>query len=161
MPGEPSVPGYWAAEEVWPSKRIVEQVHYLNGAGVLGTSAVPGEPAMLNPIETVGVDSGKWCPSGAGGVADLDTELPFDQRVDDARSLTFDSPPLQESFEILGACVLTLELAVDRPVAFIASHSARAMTASASSASRAGANWRMACERRVSFTTGMAEASRS
>lgn len=120
MPGKADVPGYWAAEDAWPSTRIEERTYFLNGGSALGASSAAAEPVRLNPIQTVGVDGGKWCPSGAGGVEDLDTELPFDQRVDDARSMTFDSPPLSEAFEMLGAPTLTLELAVDKPVAFLA-----------------------------------------
>jgi putative CocE/NonD family hydrolase len=120
MPRKPDVPGYWAAEDAWPSPRIEERTYFLNGAAGLGASSTEAEPVRLNPIQTVGVNGGKWCPSGAGGVEDLDTELPFDQRVDDARSLTFDSPPLDEAFEMLGAPTLTIELAVDKPIAFLA-----------------------------------------
>ncbi len=120
QPGQPQVPGYWAAEDSWPSPRLEERRYFLNERGALGTSPGAGEPVRLDPVQTVGVQGGKWCPSGAGGIEDLDTELPFDQRIDDARSLTFDSPPLEEAFEMLGAATLSLELSVDRPVAFIA-----------------------------------------
>ena len=119
-PGTPEVPGYWAAEDSWPSPRIEERRYFLNERGVLGASSAAGEPVRLDPVQTVGVQGGKWCPSGAGGIEDLDTELPFDQRIDDARSLTFDSLPLGEAFEMLGAPTLSLELAVDKPIAFIA-----------------------------------------
>ncbi len=47
-------------------------------------------------------------------------ELPADQRPDDGRSVTFDTQPLAERLEILGAPVVTLDLASDRPVAMIA-----------------------------------------
>jgi predicted acyl esterase len=50
----------------------------------------------------------------------MDTELPEDQRIDDARSLTFDSAPLDRTLEILGAPVAELDVSVDRPVAFLA-----------------------------------------
>jgi putative CocE/NonD family hydrolase len=120
MPGKPDVPGYWAAESSWPSPRIEERRYFLNERSVLAAQSAPGRPAILDPVQTVGVDAGKWCPSGAGGVEDLDLELPFDQRIDDARSLTFDSAPLEQAFEMLGAATLSLELAVDKPVAFIA-----------------------------------------
>jgi len=50
----------------------------------------------------------------------MDTELAGDQRIDDARSLTFDSAPLTGDIEILGAPAVTLDLAVDQPVAFLA-----------------------------------------
>ena len=119
-PGKAEVPGYWAAEDAWPSTRIEERVYFLNGGSALGASCRRRGTVRLDPIQTVGVDGGKWCPSGAGGGEDLDLELPFDQRIDDARSLTFDSPPLEEAFEMLGAPTLTLELAVDKPVAFLA-----------------------------------------
>jgi len=71
-------------------------------------------------VQTVGSAGGNWCPSGGGAVKDLDIELPFDQRVDDARSLVFDSAPLSKTIEILCAPVLTLDVAVDKPVAFLA-----------------------------------------
>jgi hypothetical protein len=45
--------------------------------------------------------------------------LPSDQREDDARSLLFDSEPLPERTEILGAPIVELELSVDRAVAFV------------------------------------------
>ncbi len=119
-PGKPDVPGYWAAEDSWPSPRTGAHSYYLNDRSELGASSAPAQPVRLDPVQTVGVDAGKWCPSGAGGVEDLDTELPFDQRIDDARSLTFDSLPLEEAFEMLGAPTLSLELAVDQPIAFVA-----------------------------------------
>ena len=119
-PGEPSVPGYWAAEEVWPSRRLTERTYFLNSDAGLQDSAPGAGELHLDPVQTVGSASGAWCPSGAGAADDLDTELPSDQRLDDARSLAFDSEPLDRSFEILGACTLTLEVAVDKPVAFLA-----------------------------------------
>jgi putative CocE/NonD family hydrolase len=119
-PGLKSVPGYWAAEESWPAKRITGKTYFLNHESRLDTSAADETALVLDPVQTVGVVSGKWCPSGAGGVESLDTELPFDQRLDDSRSIVFDSLPLQEPFEILGTCSLSLDLAVDKPVAFVA-----------------------------------------
>jgi len=119
-PGEPSVPGYWAAEETWPSKRMTERTFFLDGRSQLGANQSPEERLLLDPVQTVGSASGAWCPSGAGGVEDLNTELPSDQRIDDARSLVFDSPPLDAPIEILGACTVILDVAVDKPVAFLA-----------------------------------------
>jgi putative CocE/NonD family hydrolase len=119
-PGEPTVPGYWAAEDVWPSQRLTERIYFLNADAHLQDTAPAGGELHLDPVQTVGSASGAWCPSGAGAADDLDTELPSDQRMDDARSLAFDSEPLDRPFEILGACALTLEVAVDKPVAFLA-----------------------------------------
>jgi hypothetical protein len=120
MPGTPSVPGYWAAEEAWPSKRLTERLWYLTAQGGLQESAAGAGELFLDPVQTVGSASGAWCPSGAGAAADLITELPSEQRVDDARSLVFDTAPLEGDVEILGACALTLEVAVNKPVAFLA-----------------------------------------
>ena len=119
-PGQPSVPGSWAAEENWPSTRMTERMFFLNGQSQLGTSPMAEEAVLLDPVQTVGSASGAWCPSGAGAADDLDTELPSDQRLDDARSLVFDSAPLREPLEIMGACTVTLDVAVDKPVAFLA-----------------------------------------
>ena len=41
--------------------------------------------------------------------------MPLDQRPDDGRSLTFDTEPLAERLEILGAPVVELDLAADEP----------------------------------------------
>jgi len=43
-----------------------------------------------------------------------------DQRPDDGRSLTFDGEPLNDRLEILGAPVLTLDIAADKPNAIVA-----------------------------------------
>src|SRR5581483_6022772 len=40
-----------------------------------------------------------------------------DQQEDDARSLIFDTPPLDAPIEMLGAPIVTLDLASDRPIA--------------------------------------------
>jgi putative CocE/NonD family hydrolase len=119
-PDERDVPGRWVAEERWPSRRITERRLFLNSSHRLDSSPSKEERIELAPLQTVGGTSGNWCPSGAGTSKDLRIDLPLDQRVDDARSLVFDSAPLTEPFEILGAPLLTLSLAVDKPVAFVA-----------------------------------------
>jgi uncharacterized protein len=120
QPDEPSVPGRWVAEEHWPSPRLTERKYFLNSSRRLDASASKEERLELAPLQTVGGASGQWCPSGAGTSKDLKIDLPLDQRLDDARSLVFDSAPLVEPLEILGAPVVTLTLAVDKPVAFVA-----------------------------------------
>ena len=54
------------------------------------------------------------------GAFGADGEMPIDQRPDDGRSLTFDTAPLEDRFEVLGAPAVTLEIACDRPAAMIA-----------------------------------------
>ena len=54
---------------------------------------------------------GEWVPFGRG------RDQADDQQEDDARSLTFETPPLDAPIEILGAPVVTLDVASDRPIA--------------------------------------------
>ena len=109
-------PGRWVAEAAWPSPRSVALDFHLNADG-LGESA-GGERALVNASpQTCGLAGGEWCPYGTGGSG---PEFPGDQRFDDGASICFDSPPLDHTVEILGAPVAELELAVDRPCAFVA-----------------------------------------
>ena len=63
---------------------------------------------------TVGAMAGQWCPHG------LDPDLPGDQRAEAGGSLVFDSPPLEESIDLLGAAQLSVTISSDKPVANIA-----------------------------------------
>jgi putative CocE/NonD family hydrolase len=105
-------PGRWVAEAGWPSANIVLRRLYLNPGRLMPTAE--GETALTHcSVQYNGRASGVWCPYATG--ADLDS----DQQADDGHSLIFDTLPLSAGFEILGAPVVELELAVDRPLAFI------------------------------------------
>jgi hypothetical protein len=65
---------------------------------------------VCSPV-TVGKHAGEWCPFGRGH------DQAGDQREDDERSLVFETAALDEAIEILGAPVLTLDLACDKPIA--------------------------------------------
>jgi putative CocE/NonD family hydrolase len=105
-------PGRWVAEAGWPSPRIRPLTLRL-GPGRLAAEPQPAARLLLRSPQTTGLGGGDWCPYGLGG------ELPVDQRPDDGRSLVFDGAVLAEPLEILGAPVLTLELASDRPNALL------------------------------------------
>jgi putative CocE/NonD family hydrolase len=111
--GMTETPGRWVAEDSWPSSRISPQRYFLVDDGLVRSKG-PELARELTPSMTVGVAGGHWC------AFDMPTELPKHQRIDDARSLCFDSEPLSARLEILGSPVVHLELAVDRPVAMIA-----------------------------------------
>jgi hypothetical protein len=66
--------------------------------------------AVCSP-QTVGKCAGNWVPFGRGH------DQADDQREDDMRSLVFETPPLEAPVEILGAPIVTLDLASDRPMA--------------------------------------------
>jgi putative CocE/NonD family hydrolase len=106
-------PGRWVAESQWPSPRITLQRHWLDPGRLTSAPTVKTQLDFRSP-QTTGLGAGEWCGFGAPG------EAPQDQRGDDGCSLTFDSEPLRERIEILGAPVATLELATDQPVALIA-----------------------------------------
>lgn len=106
------LPGRWVGERSWPPAEIVSTRLVLSNDGLqaVGSHMTAKE---LCSSQTVGTHAGEWCPFGYGGdVAD-------DQTEDDCRSLTFDTPPLDEPFDILGAPVVALELSADKPVAAI------------------------------------------
>jgi len=116
--------GRWVAETAWPSPRVeprwlVLQPSRLDpapqGPGVGARPAETAEVALtLCSPQTVGLYAGRWCPHGLG------PDLPVDQRFEDGGSLVFDTAPLDDRLEILGAPVLELALAADRPVALVA-----------------------------------------
>lgn len=106
-------PGRWVAEAAWPSPGVRAETLHLNADGGLGRE--PGAEvlrAVRSPLAT-GLAGGEYCAIWLG------PELPLDQRRDDAGSLCFDGPPLAEPLDLLGAPVLELEVAADRPVAFV------------------------------------------
>ena len=106
-------PGRWVTESQSPSPRITHQRHWLDAGRLTSAPTFKTQLDFRSP-QTTGLGAGEWCGFGAPG------EAPLDQRGDDGCSLTFDSAPLRERMEILGAPVATLEVAADQPVALIA-----------------------------------------
>ena len=106
-------PGRWVAESNWPSGRIQAERWHLN-PGRLETTPSQSVALSFSSPQSTGMAGGEWCAFGADG------EMPIGQRLDDGRSLTFDSQPLSQPLEILGAPLVDLELATDAPVAIVA-----------------------------------------
>ncbi len=108
-------PGRWVAEPSWPSANIDYRKFPLAAArlGQPGESVEAAELTIQSPL-SVGLFAGKWCSYS-------DTpDLPHDQRAEDGGALVFDSARLEHELEILGAPVVELELAADKPVAMVA-----------------------------------------
>jgi putative CocE/NonD family hydrolase len=109
-------PGRWVAEESWPSPRISLQSWGLSPGRLAAPGETPAEPALaICSPQTVGLSAGKWCAYGIDAA-----DLPRDQREEAGGSLVFDTDPLTEPLEILGAPVLYLAVASDKPNAFVA-----------------------------------------
>jgi uncharacterized protein len=104
------LPGRWIEEPSWPSRGITPWRLFLTDEGLRDT------PASLTPravcsSQTVGKCAGEWVPFGFG------CDQAGDQQEDDMRSVVFETPPLDSRIEILGATIVTLNVASDRPLA--------------------------------------------
>jgi putative CocE/NonD family hydrolase len=113
-----SSPGHWVAEEEWPSPHIEEQPWRFGAGALLNPGLIPrardAEPLTIQSPLSVGLFAGKWCSYAE------ETDLPWDQRQEDGGALLFDSWPLKDAMEIMGAPVVELDIAADQPVAMVA-----------------------------------------
>ncbi len=103
-------PGRWVAEPSWPSPNVRTQRFALNAEGLAAAASPEVALAHRSPL-SIGALAGHWCAYGFA------PDLPADQRAEDGKSLLFDGAPLGAAVEILGAPVVTLELAADQPQA--------------------------------------------
>ena len=105
-----TLPGRWIAKSSWPPPGIMPQRLFLTDEGLRKAAAPLTARAVCSP-QTVGKSSGEWVPFGRG------RDQASDQQEDDERSLVFETTPLDEPIEILGAPIVTLDIASDRPIA--------------------------------------------
>jgi hypothetical protein len=107
-------PGRWVAEATWPSPRITPRAFHLAETGLAEAAPASAHIFQHRSPQIAGTDCGRW-----GGYGGESPDLPLDQRVEDGCTLCFDSPPLGEDIEILGAPEVELTLASDRPQAHL------------------------------------------
>jgi uncharacterized protein len=112
-PYHQALPGRWIAERSWPPAGIAPHRLFLTDDGLRTADAPLTARAVCSP-QTVGKHAGEWCPFGRA------PDQAGDQREDDMRSLVFETSPLDRSIEILGAAIVTLDVASDRPIANLA-----------------------------------------
>jgi predicted acyl esterase len=105
-----TLPGRWVAEPSCPPPGVMPRRLFLTDAGLRDAAAPLTARAVCSP-QTVGKCSGDWVPFGRG------RDQARDQQDDDMRSLVLETTPLDEPIEILGAPVVTLDVATDRPIA--------------------------------------------
>ncbi|MGH6678404.1 MAG: CocE/NonD family hydrolase C-terminal non-catalytic domain-containing protein [Bradyrhizobium sp.] len=98
------------AEPSWQPPGIVSRRLFLTDEGLRETAALLTARAVCSS-QTVGKCAGDWVPFGRG------RDQARDQQEDDIRSLVFETTPLDASIEILGAPVVTLDIASDRRIA--------------------------------------------
>ena len=105
-----TLPGRWIAKSSWPSPGITPRRLFLTDEGLRDETASLTARAVCSP-QTVGKCGGNWVPFGRGH------DQAGDQGEDDLRSLVFETPPLDAPIELLGAAIVTLDVASDRPMA--------------------------------------------
>ena len=109
-----TAPGRWRAEPSWPSPSIDTRWFHPKGRAA---EAEPGPAGLRQSIRSplwTGIASGEWMGTGVPG------DMPGDQRIDDANSLTFDTEVLTDAVECLGQPLAELLLSADAPLAQIA-----------------------------------------
>lgn len=106
-------PGFWASKKFWSEPE--SECFYVDQFGtLLEGMPIPHAPAheiyLKSPLDT-GTAAGEWF------TLKPDAELAGDQRGDDAGSLTFQTPPLDEAKDYLGRPSITLTLRADAELA--------------------------------------------
>lgn len=107
--------GRWIAEPSWPSPNVTRTAYGLTADGRLERGRAEshgGVRAIRSPL-TVGFGAGKWCSYASPG------DQPVDQHFDDGGSLVFETPPLDETLEIVGDAALNLRVSSDQPAATV------------------------------------------
>jgi putative CocE/NonD family hydrolase len=105
-PWHPERPGRWIAEQQWPSPTIQPREFSLTDYG-LSTTSGSLDRLVASP-QDCGLATGEYFPFMFG------PELPSDQRTDDALSTCFDTVPLRQAIDIVGAPRIRLTVAADR-----------------------------------------------
>ncbi len=109
-----SRPGRWVAEAEWPSANVHEAVYGLSENRLVDPETpVTDTPLWIQSPLSLGLFAGKWCSYSAT------PDLPHDQREEDGGALVFNSAPLNEPLEIMGAPIIELELEADKPQAMV------------------------------------------
>ena len=106
-------PGRWVSERAWPSPGVKIHTLAINADGLNATAGTE-QALLLKSPQSTGIAAGDWGSFGNPG------DVPGEQNLDAFGSLEFTAPPLAERLEILGNTRLVLELAADRPDAFVA-----------------------------------------
>ena len=108
QPNSVERPGRWIGEADWPAKSIQRRTLWLDEGTLNDHATASGTTVKINSPLSTGLTSGEYMPWS--GVA----ELPQDQRVDDAKSVCFDTPALTDPLELLGTPLVHLKVSNNR-----------------------------------------------
>ncbi|MFF1654301.1 CocE/NonD family hydrolase [Streptomyces sp. NPDC058255] len=109
-------PGRWVGEPTWPSPHVRDTAYALRSRHLTAEDEASddgGSQKLKSPL-SVGQFAGKWASYNAP------PDLPYDQREEDGGSLVYETEPLRDRLEILGAPRVELEVSADQPVAMVA-----------------------------------------
>lgn len=105
----PHHPGRWIRDPAWPSLNVADRVLFLN-AGTLDAEPAEGQTMQLRSPVTAGRDCGRY--GGYGGEV---PDMAGDQRREDGLGLSFETSPLANDMDLLGAPALEVTLRSDLP----------------------------------------------
>lgn len=105
---------FWKYDDEWPPAHTNERHYYLHHDGSLGTEADTGEQTIRYTH-----DPEVGTAAGLMSLYPLGIDYPREQSEDNLRSLTFDTPALPDTVEIVGQPLLTLTMSTDMPDAAI------------------------------------------
>ncbi|GAA1357104.1 CocE/NonD family hydrolase [Streptomyces beijiangensis] len=94
----PALPGRWVGDTSWPSPHVTPERY-----------GFQGDPVKVDSPQQTGLDAGRFFPFGN------DSDLPPDQRDEDAKSTCFEFPVRYAPIEILGRPRVTLTIRSDAP----------------------------------------------
>lgn len=106
--------GFWTTLSEWPCERTSTETYYFCD------QSLQTEPSSADSIEKIPVDLAVGCAAGDSGYFGRVGGLPLDQRVDDERSLVFETAPVTNAIDMLGSAHLNLSIAADQKNAQIA-----------------------------------------
>lgn len=106
-------PGRWVAQSTVPSRQQAREWFLAPNRQLLAVPAQPVDVSICSPQD---------CGVNCGEIFTLkpESELPGDQRADDAGSLVFDTEVLEQPVEILGRPKLGCKLSIDQTLGNIA-----------------------------------------
>ena len=109
-------PGRWVGEAQWPAATpVIMQLTPGNLEMYVESAAKPvAVNVTVCSAQDIGDAAGNYCPGMR-----VENELADEQRRDDKKSVCFDTAPLAEPLEILGAPEVEIEFTCDRPQAML------------------------------------------
>ena len=111
-------PGYWITENSWPPKTSINKKFYFSKNKLINSrTTLKNNYVIFSSPQNTGYGSGEYMPWFVAGDG---PELPTDQKIDDAKSLVFDTNSLKENYKILGSPKLSLKVSSDQNCGMIA-----------------------------------------